>query len=219
MQQKEKTILLIYRWLMIALGIFHIATAVVNFSQKTYFYAVMALGGLLLGPVLILFWRILRLEPSYTLNLMIAVFFILLYTIGVALQGYNIPYYDKFCHTLSGTVTAFGGLLLFLLIKPEKTFTHRELPLGTVFSFLTAAAIAGIWEICEYVISLIFHNDPQRVVLSGVEDTMIDMVVCIVGALLYCAYICLAFRKNADPFRGILNRITKKPENEVPDAE
>ena len=60
MQQKEKTILLIYRWLMIALGIFHIATAVVNFSQKTYFYAVMALGGLLLGPVLILFWRILR---------------------------------------------------------------------------------------------------------------------------------------------------------------
>ena len=207
MQNKEKTLQVVYRWLLVILGIFHIATAAVNLTQKTYFYAVMALAGLLLGPVLLLFWKILRIEPSYTLNILIVLFFILLYSIGVVLQGYNIPYYDKFCHTLSGTVTAFGGLLLFFLIKPEKTFCRREMPLGIVFSFLTAASIAGIWEIAEYCISLIFHNDPQRVILSGVKDTMLDMTVCMIGAIFYCIYIYLAFRKKEEPFQKILDKM------------
>ena len=212
MEHKEQLLKRVYWGLTAVFILFHLVTAAVNFAHHTYFYAVMALGGILFVPAIELFWKVFRMEPSYSLNLMIAVFIILLYTIGVVLQGYNIPYYDKFCHTLSGVVTAFAGLLLFLMLKPEKVFRRNELPLGAAFSFLTAAAVAGIWEICEYVISLIFKNDPQRVVLSGVADTMWDMIVCMAGALLFCGYICLCFRKREEPFTGILKRITGEKE-------
>ena len=72
-------------------------------------------------------------RSSYTLNLMIAVFFILLYTIGVVLQGYNIPYYDKFCHTLSGTVTAFGGLHSSCSSNRKKPLPTGNFPLELFF--------------------------------------------------------------------------------------
>ena len=37
----------------------------------------------------------------------------------------------------------------------------------------------------EFVLDLILHNDPQHVLDTGVHDTMMDMIVCMVGALLF----------------------------------
>ena len=45
-------------------------------------------------------------------------------------------------------------------------------------------AMACFWEICEYVLSLVVHNDPQMVAATGIQDTMLDMIVCTIGALL-----------------------------------
>ncbi len=50
-----------------------------------------------------------------------------------------------------------------------------------------AAIIAIGWEIVEFVLDLILHNDPQHVLDTGVNDTMMDMIVCMVGALLLLA--------------------------------
>ena len=42
---------------------------------------------------------------------------------------------------------------------------------------------AVLWEIWEYGVSL-FGADPQQVALTGVSDTMQDMIVCTVGGLI-----------------------------------
>ena len=56
---------------------------------------------------------------------------------------------------------------------------------AAVFSAGIAAIIAIGWEIVEFVLDLILHNDPQHVLDTGVNDTMMDMIVCMVGALLF----------------------------------
>ena len=40
-------------------------------------------------------------------------------------------------------------------------------------------------------INLVLHNDPQKVLNTGVNDTMLDMIVCLIGALFLA--ICMYF--------------------------
>jgi hypothetical protein len=45
-------------------------------------------------------------------------------------------------------------------------------------------AVAGVWEIGEYALGLVTELDPQCAQATGVSDTMQDMIVCTLGALL-----------------------------------
>lgn len=210
----------VYSLFLAGFFLFHLITGCVNLLQKTYFYAVLSFCSLLLPVFLNLFWKILRIRSSDAMNLFIGVYFFLLYSIGIVLQGYTyIPLYDKFAHTLSGAVTAFGGLLLFFLLKPEKKFIKKELPLAAVFVQMTAMGIAALWEICEYVQNLIMHNDPQRVLTTGVRDTMLDMLVCSVGSLFFVGYLILVFRRNEQPFSRILQRFQEAGSKNPPEEK
>ena len=64
-------------------------------------------------------------------------------------------------------------------------------PQAIVFSVSFAMLIAVVWEIFEYAINLVLHNDPQKVLNTGVNDTMLDMIVCLIGALFLA--ICMYF--------------------------
>ena len=46
--------------------------------------------------------------------------------------------------------------------------------------------IASCWEVFEYVANIFFGGDAQRVALTGVNDTMQDMIVALLGAILTC---------------------------------
>ena len=45
-------------------------------------------------------------------------------------------------------------------------------------------AVAGLWEIGEYILSKITLRDMQNVASTGVADSMQDMIVCLLGTLL-----------------------------------
>ena len=44
---------------------------------------------------------------------------------------------------------------------------------------------AGLWETFEFVCNILFGGDAQRVVATGVNDTMLDMIVAFIGASLF----------------------------------
>ena len=44
-------------------------------------------------------------------------------------------------------------------------------------------AVAGLWELGEYAISLLTGRDVQHAIDTGVGDTMQDMLVCMLGTL------------------------------------
>ena len=140
---------------------------------------------LLFHPIVELFYKLLHFKPVYQLNAFIYIFIFMLYTLGLVLRFYSVvPYYDKVAHTLSGVFVSFLGLILFYLIKPNRKIEEIDFPLASVFTVAVSMAMACFWEICEYVLSLVVHNDPQMVAATGIQDTMLDMIVCTIGALL-----------------------------------
>ena len=164
----------------------NLVIAAANALQSQWYYAVLAVCALVLTPVLSLFYRIIRRRRSYQLDLLVYLYVFLLYTLGIVLRLYTITrWYDKFAHTLSGLVIALFAILLFQLISPEKDMGRARFPLAACFVFFTVAGVAGIWEIWEFLVSLVFGTDPQRVASTGVTASMVDMIVCVLGGLLF----------------------------------
>lgn len=141
----------------------------------------------------------LRLGHQFTCFYLIFCF--LLHMVGLVMRGYYvIPYFDKFAHTLSGPFCTLAGLALFYILKPVKKIEKSDFGLASVFSLAVSVAIAGLWEISEYAISLLFGTDPQNVLGTGVGDTMTDMIVCTAGSLLLFISIYFYYRKGKKSF-------------------
>ena len=92
------------------------------------------------------------------------------------------------------------GVILYYWLKPG----HKAEPVdcGRVcwFSVSFTMLVAVGWEIFEYAINLVLHNDPQKVAETGVNDTMLDMIVCLVGALCLLPSFFAYFRKGKTGF-------------------
>jgi len=128
--------------------------------------------------------RLLRIRPVYSLYALIIAFTFAAYTLGVACEMYKrTMWYDKLLHTLSGTLTMMLALPLFYTVKHNHRVEREDCVLAVVFCLMSALAVAGVWEIAEYALSLVTGIDPQCVKATGVSDTMIDMIVCTMGAL------------------------------------
>ena len=55
-------------------------------------------------------------------------------------------------------------------------------------------AVAGVFELCEYVLAPLVGRDLQHVLDTGVSDTMGDMFVCLCGTLVSVALLLRSFR-------------------------
>lgn len=127
----------------------------------------------------------LKIRPVYSYYTVTAAFLFAAYTLGTACEWYKIvPGYDKLLHTISGTYTMMLALPLFYALKAGHRVERSDCLLACVFSLTTALAVAGVWELAEYMMGLVTPLDPQNVQATGVSDTMQDMLVCTLGALM-----------------------------------
>ena len=121
---------------------------------------------------------------SYTMELVYLLFIIFGHFIGSILGIYNeIPHYDKIMHTLSGVLTSFVARIVLNNINQYK---FKNVIFNIVFMIVFSLAVAGIWEIFEFTNDILFQADAQRVAISGVDDTMLDMIVALFGSILVC---------------------------------
>lgn len=109
-------------------------------------------------------------------------------------------FYDIALHLLSGVLIALTGADLFF---PEKK-TKKNLPFILFFSFIFTLAMAGLWEITEFLVDVITGNDVQRNLLwekeligrswqnNGIRDTMNDMINGCIGGLIGCLIILMS---------------------------
>ena len=174
--------------------------AVYNILMQSAYEIMLSFVSFLFLLLPILLHRILRLKPAYAVHFLLYAFTLLAFVGGMALQGYSkLPYYDKFVHGLSGIVFGIIGILLFYLLKPVKKMEPGDYGLVSWFSLCFSMFIAAVWEIYEYVIGLILGTDPQRVLTSGVADTMLDIIVCLAGALVLEFSIYRYFKQKKHP--------------------
>lgn len=116
-------------------------------------------------------------------------------------------WWDLMLHTLTGIIVGFVGFLtLYVLYKRKRV---RAAPfIIAIFSFSFAAAIGGVWEIFEFGMDQLFGLNMQK---SGLRDTMWDLIVNNVGALLGACTGYLYLRTGETPVVShIVNRFKKE---------
>lgn len=120
---------------------------------------------------------------------------------------YNVPNWDNILHTFSGAmIGAIGFSFVTLLNKTEKVPMNLSPLFVAVFSFCFAVTLGVVWEFYEFTFDgllglnmqkFALENGTQLIGRAALTDTMIDLFVDAVGALIMSiiGYISLKYNK------------------------
>ncbi|MGV8152347.1 MAG: hypothetical protein ACP5OG_04650 [Candidatus Nanoarchaeia archaeon] len=89
-------------------------------------------------------------------------------------------WWDLFLHGLSAIILGLLAFSLIYILNKEKKITLRP-EFIALFAFCFALAGGALWEILEFSIDSLFETNMQK---SGLRDTMADIMVDALGALL-----------------------------------
>jgi uncharacterized membrane protein YjdF len=96
-------------------------------------------------------------------------------------------WWDIVLHTSSGFLLGIiGFLLVYVLNETERINLNMRPGFVAFFAFLFAVGTGAIWEIFEFSMDSLFDTNMQKAMLgdaSGLTDTMWDLIVDTVGAL------------------------------------
>lgn len=97
-------------------------------------------------------------------------------------------WWDIVLHTSSGFLLGIiGFLLVYVLNETEQIQLKMRAGFVAFFAFLFALGTGAVWEIFEFTVDSLFGTDMQKTMLgdsSGLTDTMWDLIVDAVGALI-----------------------------------
>lgn len=124
--------------------------------------------------------RVLGVKVSKRFEIAYLLFIIPAMIVGIDFRVYQIVYpFDKIVHTLSGVLVAFGAreILEQASGKPD------EMWFKVLFSLSFVALTAVLWECVEFTIDQTMGEHMQQLIAEGIEDTMYDMIVAMIGGL------------------------------------
>lgn len=97
-------------------------------------------------------------------------------------------WWDIVLHTSSGFLLGIiGFLLVYVLNESERVDLQMRPGFVAFFAFLFALGAGTVWEIFEFTMDSLFATNMQKPMLgdhSGLTDTMWDLIVDAVGALI-----------------------------------
>lgn len=125
--------------------------------------------------------KLLKKKLSPMVKFICILFVFCAHFLGATVELYNkFAYYDKITHTISGILTA---LLAMLLLKQLGMYDKKKIFFNVLFIISITLSVAACWEFFEYFGNIIFGGDAQRVIQTGVNDTMQDMLVAFLGSI------------------------------------
>lgn len=135
----------------------------------------------MLIPTLLNKFTKFKINPEIELVYLIFIFFG--YFLGSILNFYyKIGIYDKVIHGLSGVMTSI--LAIIILVK-SRCYDKNPLWVNVLFIICVTLSVAAFWEFFEFINDNIFGKDAQKVAKTGVNDTMIDMIMAFIGSIIY----------------------------------
>ena len=110
-------------------------------------------------------------------------FVFLAYSLGSVVNLYKyIWWFDTFVHFMSGV---FSCYLAFYILNEFFNYYKNNKIFSFIFCISFVFMIAGLWEFGEFSIDKISQSNLQHSLETGVSDTMIDMISCFIGGILY----------------------------------
>jgi len=170
---------------LIAYYVLTVAAIVYSLSfDCTVYNMLLAVAGLALPAVPFVLYKVAHLKPVPLLEMVFNGFVFAAVSFASLFGAYDfIPLWDKILHFLSGFLFAALGTIVYFYHKPDRRLDRRDAFNAAAYTWMFSMTSAVLWEIWEYGVSL-FGADPQQVALTGVSDTMQDMIVCTVGGLI-----------------------------------
>lgn len=194
-----------YKSVLIIMQVIYVLTAVylfaVGIKNQNWYDILMPVGTLVLFPVLWAVYRLFKFKKSYQMEFVIFLFTYLGFTLGGAASFYQkFPGFDKLLHTLSGVFVSMLAFALYLLL--EKEIDSKKMMTAVFFVFFASMTVAALFEIVEYLAAPLVGRDLQQIAKTGVADTIIDMIVCLIGSLLYTPLLVRFYKGKNDPLTG-----------------
>ncbi|MCL2675008.1 MAG: hypothetical protein FWE84_00210 [Firmicutes bacterium] len=145
-----------------------------------------------------------RLKMPQFFQIIVTVFIVAHFVLGEIYRFYDYIFlFDKVLHTTAGVVIALSGFSIVYAFSKSKDGVRLSPFFVALFSFCFAIMLLTLWEIFEYSMDAIFKLNMQRwqdglseVIIdgknalvtdsaqgSGLIDTMTDIIVGTVGAL------------------------------------
>lgn len=182
-----------------------------------------------LALLLTFFPKIVERRYKIELPISLQIIIVLFIYAGVFLGGVRNFYerfwwWDSMLHFISGIGLGFAGFL-FLYVLYKKGKIERNPGLIAFLSFCFALSLGALWEIFEFSIDSFFGYNMQRArdlcspdeicdTRLGVIDTMIDLILNTIGALIASAAGYLYLKTGGIPvFRGFVEKFEKKNPN------
>ena len=167
---------LVYRFFILGALIWSLFTG--NFLNAGI--AVLTLLITLLPPII---ERNLKVHYPSEFEIFIMVFIFLSLILGSIGRFYDrFPWWDTMLHVISGVLIGLVGFsLVYLLNRSSWEKIKLSRAFVSLFAFCFALSLGALWEVYEYTVDNAFGWNMQR---TGLDDTMSDLVVDAVGALL-----------------------------------
>lgn len=97
-------------------------------------------------------------------------------------------WWDLALHTTAGLLLGLlGYMIVYMLNEDRHVDLHMRPSFLALFAFSFSQAIGAVWEIFEFAMDQVFGMTMQKPMLgdpSGLTDTMFDLIVNAVGALM-----------------------------------
>ena len=176
-------------WLFSLLQIIMALGLVLAVYERQWLTAVVTLAIILVMFLPTALARRIRLEIPAEYEMMAVVFVFASIFLG-EVRGYyhRFWWWDIALHTLSGLLLGiFGFLLVYVLNASDRIDLQMRPRFVAFFAFLFAVAVGAIWEIVEFAMDQFFGMNMQKAMFddpSGLTDTMWDLIVDTIGALI-----------------------------------
>jgi hypothetical protein len=183
----------IYRWvtyLLVSIMAVELAFALWEGRRMTAFLVV-AIMVITLFPIIFRHRMPVSIPAEFQLLTVLFVFAALF--LGEIRDYYTrIWWWDIALHASSGLLLGIlGFLLVYVLNENERVDLYLRPRFVAIFAFLFAVSIGTLWEIFEFAMDQIFGTNMQKPMLgdpSGLTDTMWDLIVDTLGALIIAVY-------------------------------
>jgi hypothetical protein len=147
----------------------------------------------------------LSVRMPYAFQVLVIVFVFASIFLGSVREFYLVfPWWDSFLHFGSGLLLGLVGfMLIYLLNEDEKIHLKTQPGFMALFAFSFALALGALWEVLEFALDEAFGLEMQRPLSddpSGLADTMWDLILDTVGALVISLYGYAYMKRGARSF-------------------
>lgn len=180
-------------WLLTFIGIMFYQL-IVNGQDVTLSKNLTVLSIIIVCIVPWLIKKVLKYEMSETLKFIYFLFVFIALILGSIYNLYRtISWFDLLAHFLSGIVTC----VLALIILKKFDLLKKDLPIfHIVFIIAFSLMIASFWEFFEFLSDKVLKGDTQWVLLTGVDDTMTDMLIAFLSSVIFSVFYYIGSKTN-----------------------